>query len=192
MKKLFIILLITNFNLLSVNAQDIQIGAKAGLNLATLQPDLPDPATRTSFHLGGMAEIPISDMFSVQPELLFSIQGVKDESDDDEVIKLNYITLPIMAKYYVMESLSIEGGLQLGFLVSADFEDDGESIDIKDSMKSTDFGVAFGAGYKLDNGVNLGIRYFLGSNVNDDIGDGDQKLTNRVFQISVGYFFNSL
>jgi len=192
MKKLLIVLLITSYGFNTASAQDIQIGAKAGLNLATLQPDLPDPATRTSLHLGGMAEIPINDALSFQPELLYSVQGVKDESDDDEIVKLSYLNIPLMAKYYLMEGLSVEAGLQIGLLLSAELEDDGESDDIKDALKSTDFGVAFGAGYKLENGVNFGLRYILGSDINDEIGDGGEQLKNRVFQISVGYFFNSL
>ncbi|MGI9550310.1 MAG: porin family protein [Aurantibacter sp.] len=191
MKELFTLLLITTVAFAPLNAQDITIGAKAGLNFATLQPDLNDPKSRTSFHLGGMAEIPINEMFSVQPELLYSSQGVKDESDDDEVVRLNYISLPVLAKYYVIEALSIEAGPQFGFLISAEVEDNGETIDIKDDTKSVDVGFAIGAGYKLESGLNFGIRYFLGSDIND-IGEDPEKFKNRVFQISVGYFFTSL
>ena len=168
--------------------QDIQFGAKAGINLATIQPDLNDPATRTSFHLGGMVEISVSDKFSVQPELLYSSQGATDESDDDEVIKLDYISLPILAKYFVVENLSLEAGPQLGYVVSAEVEDDGDTIDLKDDTKSTDIGFALGAGYKLENGLNFGLRYFFGSDVNDIDEDADQ-FKNRVFQLSIGYFF---
>ena len=195
MKNLLAVLLIAGLASISINAQDIsinsqsiQFGAKAGINIATLQPDLNDPASRTSIHLGGMAEIPLMEKFSVQPELLYSAQGVKDESDDDEVIKLSYLTLPIMAKYYVMEGLSVEAGPQIGFLLSAEAEDDGETYDLKDDTKSVDFGFAIGAGYKLETGLNFGLRYFFGSDINDISEDSDQ-FKNRVFQISVGYFF---
>lgn len=171
------------------HAQEIQIGAKAGLNLSTIQPDLPDPATRTSLHLGGVIEIPLSDTFSIQPELLYSSQGAKDKSDDDEVIKLDYLTLPLMAKYYLGDALSVEAGPQFGILLSAQGEDDGETFDLKDNSKSTDLGFALGLGYKLQSGLHFGARYFFGSDINDIDEDSD-KIKNRVFQISVGYFFN--
>ncbi len=168
--------------------QDIRFGAKAGLNLATIQPDLTDAATRTSIHLGGVAEISILEKFSIQPELLYSTQGATDESDDDEVVKLDYISLPILAKYYVAENLSLEAGPQIGFLLNAEVEDNGDTIDIKDNTKSTDIGFALGLAYKLESGLNFGARYFLGSDVNDVDGDSD-KVSNRVFQLSIGYFF---
>ena len=86
MKKLvlFVFALVLPFT--TALGQDIQFGAKAGLNLATIQPDLTDAATRTTFHLGGVAEISILEQFSIQPELLYSAQGATDESDDDEVV----------------------------------------------------------------------------------------------------------
>ncbi len=188
MKKsiLFSVLFVVGF--VTVNAQDLSFGAKAGLNLATLKPDLTDASTRTSFHLGAVAEIGISDKFSVQPELLYSEQGAKDESDDDEVVRTNYLTLPILAKYYLTDGLSLEAGPQIGFLLTAEVEDDGDTIDLKDNTKGTDIGFAFGLGYKMDNGLNFGLRYFLGSDINDVDGDSD-KISNRVFQLSLGYFF---
>jgi hypothetical protein len=189
MKKLIIFAVLVVFGNATGSAQDIVFGAKAGLNLATLQPDLTDPATRISFHFGGMVEIPIMDAFSVQPELLYSGQGVKDKSDDDEVVRLNYLTLPVLAKYYVANNLSIEAGPQFGFLLSAEREDDGETTDIKDISKSTDIGFALGLGYELESGLNFGLRYYFGSDINE-IEEDPNKISNRAFQISLGYFFN--
>ena len=188
MKKLLVLLLITNFGFAPINAQNITIGAKAGLNLSTLQPDLPDPATKTSIHFGGVAEIQLMEMFSLQPELLYSSQGVKDESDDDEVVRLSYLTLPILGKYYIVDGVSIEAGPQIGFLLSAEVEDNGETTDLKEDTKSVDIGLAIGLGYKMDTGLNFALRYYLGSDIND-IGEDPEEFKNRVFQISIGYFF---
>lgn len=171
-----------------VNAQDVNFGAKAGLNVSTLPPGFTE--SRTSFHLGAVAEIVIGDNFSLQPELLYSGQGSKDQddSDDNEIYRVDYLSIPILAKYYVTDALSVEGGPQLGFLLSAEAEDNGETVDIKDTTKSTDFGFALGAGYKLESGLNFGLRYFFGSDVNDIDEDADE-FKNRVFQLSIGYFF---
>ena len=82
--------------------------------------------SKTSFHIGGVVEIPISDSFSVQPELLYSSQGAKAESSfgGDVDFKLSYLNLPIMAKYYVAENFSLEAGPQVGLLLSAKVESD--------------------------------------------------------------------
>lgn len=190
MKKLVLLTVLGLMNYLPGMAQQINFGAKAGLNLATLSEDYdPDVATRTSFHFGAMAEIPLSEMFSIQPELLYSSQGATDDGDDDEEVRLSYITLPVLAKYYVYDGLSIEGGPQLGLLLSGEIEDNGETTDVKDISKSTDFGLAFGLGYKMETGLNFGVRYYFGSDIND-IAESSDKIKNKVFQISVGYFFN--
>ena len=178
----------------------VSFGIKAGVNLADLAgDDIPEEfGNRTSFHIGGVAEFEISKKFSFQPELLYSSQGTKAEEDDYKVtLKMDYLNIPLMAKYYVTEGLSFEVGPQVGFLLSAkekgEFDGDSETEDIKDFMNSVDFGLNFGLGYKLESGINFGARYNLGlSEVFEDVDvdDDDDKSTNGVFQISVGYSFN--
>jgi hypothetical protein len=189
MKKLSLIFTILTITFTTGHTQEYHLGARAGLNFATIQPDLTDPAIRTSIHFGGLIEIPLMDSFSIQPELLFSSQGVKDQSDSDEKITLDYLTIPLLAKYYIWNTLSLEAGPQIGFLLSARREDDGETDDLKDISKAMDIGIAFGLGYKLPGGIILGARYYFGSNINA-IEDNEDRIKNRVFQLSAGYFFN--
>ena len=207
-----ILLLALAFGMYSANAQEISFGAKAGLNLASVSGDETDDLDgRTGFHVGAVAEFSLSEKFSLQPELLYSTQGAKFEETAFEqgvtargeaTVKLDYILLPVMAKYYIAEGLSIEAGPQLGVLVSAETElelsgsADGQTVsiteenDISDEISSIDLGVNFGLGYKLDNGLNFAARYNLGlSNVNDFEGSDDFKNQNSVIQFSVGYSF---
>ena len=189
MRKSILFTMVLSLSLTLSMAQEVKFGGKAGINLATLQPDLNDPESRVAFHLGAVAEISILEAFSIQPELLYSAQGVKDKSDDDEIIKLDYLTVPLLAKYYVSEGFSLEAGPQLGFLLSAKGEDDGDSFDLKDITKSTDIGLALGLGYKMESGLNFAFRYYFGGDVNS-LDDDPDKIKNNVFQFSVGYFFN--
>ncbi len=196
MKKLLIIIAVVLFGFTNVNAQDLNFGAKAGVNFATATGDeTSDFDMRTSFHVGVVAEIVISEKFSFQPELLYSSQGAVDKGTGYEYTgKVDYLNLPLMAKFYVAEGFSLEAGPQIGFLLSAevDWEEDGESgsEDIKDETSGIDFGVNLGLGYKLESGLNFGARYNLGlSNVNDYEGSDDVNQKNAVIQVSVGYFF---
>ncbi len=177
----------------TASAQEVNFGAKAGVNFASIGgDDVGDLDGRTGFHVGVIAEISISEKFSVQPELLYSAQGAK-ESFEGQEIKLNadYLNVPIMAKYYVAEGFSIEAGPQIGFLMSAKAKVGSEEEDLKDSIKGTDFGINFGVGYKMDSGLNFGARYNLGlADINDGEDSGSSKLHNNVIQVSVGYFFN--
>lgn len=68
---------ITVIAMISSNAQ--QFGVKAGLNLASVTGDFTDDFDgRASLHFGVVAEFKISDVFSFQPELIYSSQGAKN------------------------------------------------------------------------------------------------------------------
>ncbi len=195
------------------NAQDIKFGAKTGLNFANVSSE--KASSRMSFHLGAMAEIKLNEQFAIQPELLYSSQGFKvkgvKEQDTmygqevnykgDITAKMTYINVPVMAKYFVMEGVSLEVGPQLGILVGATGSMDNvkadagygtlninpKDEDVKDDFNSIDFGLNFGASYTFNN-IYAGLRYNLGLTdiVKDNRGDA---VKNGVFQLSVGYFF---
>jgi opacity protein-like surface antigen len=180
-----------------VNAQ-VTFGAKAGVNFSDIIGEKVDSFEGlTSFHVRAVAEIQISEKFSVQPELIYSMQG-SDYSEDFEgddfegSVKVNYLNIPLMAKYYVADGFSLEAGPQIGLLVSATDEYEDEEDDIKDFLKSTDFGINFGLGYKLESGLNFTARYNIGLSDNldaDDFETDGAEYKNSVIQFSVGYFF---
>lgn len=191
-----------------VNAQTVQFGAKAGVNFASLGGDeTEDLDGRTGFHLGVLAEIPVTGNFAFQPEVLYSSVGAKSEMSEvymdlayssKEELTLDYISVPLMAKYTVFPGLSLQAGPQIGFLVKAEDkyeismngENESGTEDIKDSMKDIEFALAAGLSYQLPIGVFFNARYTAGlSDIVDDDGDEDYSLHNNVFQLSVGYMF---
>ena len=192
MKKLILFAALAIFVIANSNAQ-VNFGAKAGVNFSYITGDDVDSFSgRTAFHVGFVAEIMISEQFAFQPELLYSAQGSDyDDEDFSGSVQADYLNIPLMAKFYVGEGFSVEAGPQVALLLSAkDDYGDGEE-DIKDFLKSTDFGVNLGLGYKMESGLNFGARYNLGlSNVNDsDDLDAGAEYKNSVIQVSVGYFF---
>src|SRR5690606_20595756 len=98
---------------------------------------------KTGFHVGAVAEIKFNDKFSIQPELLYSAQGTKFPINNSEVkFNIDYINIPIMAKYYIVDGFSVEAGPQVGFLTKAELEGTFDNLtgttDIKDTVKSVD------------------------------------------------------
>ncbi|MDO6760615.1 porin family protein [Tamlana sp. 2_MG-2023] len=183
MKKLLLVIAVVLFGTVNLHAQDFQFGIKGGLNFATITGDNTLKSDMvTAFHVGGMLEIPISEKFSVQPEILFSGAGY---SFEDNITALNYLDIPIIAKYYVTKGLSLEAGPQIGFLLSAKTED----LDVRDAYDNVNLSLATGVGYKLDNGLHFGARYNFGLTSMYNLNDIDDKNTIGVFQLSVGYFF---
>lgn len=189
MKNLYIALFAL-FTTLGVSAQDTTFGLKAGVNFAKIGGDdinSGDVEGLTAYHFGLVAEFGVSESFSVQPELLYSVKGYsfEDFGNSDTDVKLNYISIPVMAKYYIADGVSLEAGPQIGVLVNAKSGDE----DIRDFINGLDYGVALGFGYKFDGGFNVSTRYTLGlSNINDE-NIFNSKNQNNVFQLSVGYLF---
>lgn len=165
----------------TMSAQQVNFGAKAGLNIATLSgDDIDDLGSRTAFHIGLIGEIMLTDKFAVQPEVLYSAQGAKE---GDFTYKLDYVAIPVMAKYFVTPGLSLEAGPQFAFNTLSEIELDGESEDLEE-IEGMDFGLGFGLGYQFMKAF-VQARYNIG--FTEIVEGADAK--NSVFQLSVGYKF---
>ena len=195
MKKSIIALFLLAATVWASDAQELHFGIKGGLNFATIGGDDTDGLDmRTSFHLGALMEIKLNEKFSIQPEALYSGQGTTGKEDGLDIeLKLDYINIPIMAKYYFTEAFNIEAGPQFGFMVSSKAESDGVEVDLDefDLFKDFDFSLGIGAGYKFNPNFFVGARYNIGvSNIYDDSDfDDNSSNQNMVLQISVGYMF---
>lgn len=188
MKKIILLVTIGVLTILGVSAQNIHFGAKGGVNLASL--DIENAAGtingRTSFHLGGVVNIELSENIGIQSELLYSAQGADSNVNGFEsTIKLDYINVPVLLDYKVLDSFSLQAGPQIGFNINAETETDNGTFTIP-SAETIDLALAFGAQYKLEQGIFFQGRYSLG------LTDYVQGLRSRnnVFSLSVGYFFN--
>lgn len=161
--------------LVSANAQSY--GIKAGLNFANLKGDDADGYNGlTSFHVGFVSEFRVFENLALQPELLYSTQGAEI---NDTKYELGYLSVPIMAKFYLNGKLSIQAGPQFGVLVS-------ESDDLSANDTNTfDFGLAGGLEYKIVGGLFVQGRYGVGLS---DISD-NADVKNSVVQLSIGYLF---
>ena len=187
MKKLFCIVATVLLSVLFVGAQQTHFGLKAGVNIASVAIDGGDDYdSKAGLHIGGLAHIHITNHFALQPELVYSMQGGKDE-DPDVKLKLNYINVPLLAQYMTNDGFRLQTGPQLGFLVTAKSKVGDVEVDRDDDLSSLDFSWAFGVGYLFPSGFGLDARYNLGiSNISDD---ESFEAKNRVFQFGVFYQF---
>ncbi|MDR0659553.1 MAG: PorT family protein [Prevotellaceae bacterium] len=181
MKKVLLVVTLMLTIGIVANAQ-LKFGVKAGANISNIAVDADN---KVGFNTGVFGEFKISK-FAIQPEVLFSMQGAKGA---DTKFETSYINIPVMAKYYIIKGLSVEAGPQIGFLTSAKFKPtEGDSEDVKEIMKKTDFAINFGASYELPI-IPVGVfaRYSLGITDlydKDKLGiDGGDLGKNRVFQI---------
>ncbi len=194
---------------MAVNAQ-ITVGARGGLNLSSLRgDDVEDLDGTTGFHFGAFADFGVSDVFSVQPEILLSQKGAEESEGDATLsINLSYLEIPVLAKVRIPTAGQVGGHLLAGPAVSfetgCEVEGSGggvtATVDCDDpefdgglERKSVDFGAMFGGGVSVDVGtvvVTFETRYNLGLIDINDVAEPDAsavKNGNLMFSLAVGF-----
>ncbi|MFD1096193.1 porin family protein [Salegentibacter chungangensis] len=201
MKKTFLVLAVAIFGFsMSASAQEYwNFGIKGGVNFSNMTSDgFEDNNSRTGFNVGLLAEIPVSDRFSVQPEVLYSTQGTEatrvfaGERYNGEY-QVDYVQVPLIAKIYLIDGLALEAGPSFNFAVNEeyDFENGGLDLETEPEMASTfEFGGALGASYKFNNGFFLSGRYTQGfTDAFDSDNWDDDAVKNNGIQLGVGLIF---
>jgi len=213
MKKIVLCILFTIITTQFVSAQDkVYYGAKVGGNISHFFYQGEDKSfndrskMKLASHFGAFAEIILNDYYAIQPELLFSTKGARfsksDENDYQSAYVLKYLSLPVIAKYYVTKSFSIEAGPQFAYLLSAkdvirddeyqtNYGEEAAVIEMKDDLTTLDIGIVVGTGYVFDTGLYLSARYNVGiNNTYKSFTGFDDHLQNGTIQFSIGYSLN--
>lgn len=165
----------------------VALGLKAGVNLSKLNTDDAETNTDniTGFHGGAFALFKLTKI-GIQPEFLFSQQGSKIDDVDlgKEDLKMSYVTIPVMLKFYLAAGFNIQAGPQFGFLNSAELK--GVS-NVEDGLKSSDVSANVGLAWDAPFGLVFDARYNIGLSDINDGSDIDGEIKSGVFQFSLGY-----
>lgn len=157
--------------LLSFSAKAQYFGIKGGLNFSNLNVDnVSDKNMRSGYHFGAYANLPITQGFSIQPEVLYSTKGNKANYkfgpiSEDVTTKLNYIDVPILAVIRLGDMAQLEVGPYFGLLVNSKLKYEGafegsDDLD-NDAFKTLDYGIAAGFAVNLSF-LQIGARYNYG------------------------------
>lgn len=220
MKKLLLVASVVLMGV-DINAQEFRFGPKAGFAMSTMKIDDKQDdlgarkmSPKYTFYVGGMAEYKINDNFGLQAEVLYSPLGAKEKIDgidagvvfvgEQTKVELGTILVPVSAKYFFTENISVAAGANFGVILTAkqktvigsdfinvgvvDEENNSGEIDIKKDIKKLNIAPFVGVEYMLENGLFFDARYSLGvSNLSNDGSGG--KVTNSFAQIGVGFKF---
>jgi hypothetical protein len=191
---------------LAVAQSTARVGIKGGFNVSNLYvDDVDDENPRIGFHAGVYGQIFSSDVFAIQPEILFSTKGSRGEysegfgpftADGDIKFNLNYLELPVLAVFKLGDAAEIHVGPYFSYLLSANVDVDGdidgyEDLE-RDNFNAWDYGIAAGVGFNLGN-AQIGARYNYGLQklANSDGADavlGDSK--NSCAQVYISFNLN--
>ncbi len=185
----------------------MQIGPRAGLNIANLGGDDADELvgqsldSKTGFNVGIFFMYQFSNMFAIQPEAYYSMKGATyKESGGELTVTLDYFEVPLLLKLIIpLEGSNIRpsifAGPAIGFnttsKIKVEFDGESEEVDMKDDTKSTDFSLVFGGGIGFMVGKNelgVDIRYILGLSTIDNSSDAfDLKNSAINFNVYFGF-----
>ena len=170
MRKIALLIALTIFGLTQANAQNF--GFKGGYNYSSFNGDVAKDNTLkglSGFYVGALLELPLGDVISLQPEVIYSRQGAAWEQKNilgefKKDLKLDYLNIPVMAKVN-LGPLFLQGGVQFGFLVdkpevsyTRGAQRVTEKVD-KDAYAAFDFGVGAGLGVNLSQHFFVEARY---------------------------------
>ena len=162
---------------------------------------------RTGFYAGGFANIPVSDLISVEPGVYYSQKGYQLQGDlnlkGTEFLGVNakaqlntsYIDIPVVVKAN-LNGFQVFAGPQVSYLTRADlrttagalgFNVVDQKMDATSQMNRWDAGVTGGLGYQFSNGLQINASYDHGlSKVNSG---KNLESYNRAFKVGVGLTF---
>ena len=183
----------------------MRVGVIGGYNMASFWGDDADDAdSRSGFDIGGLVQIPMGDMITIQPEVHYSQRGA---SFEEEVLgetfeveyALDYIHVPILFKAGLPLAegfdFDFQFGPSLGFNMGCDLEpEEGDSVECEDAgfdVKGFDYGIIAGGSFAWAAGpgdVLVDVRYDLGLTSIIDEEDADD-IKNSALQFLVGYAF---
>ncbi len=183
---------------------EVRVGLKAVLALAVMYGgSSSDWDGRTGGTFGVFLRWLVSESFTIQPEIIYTMKGVEYSEDYQGsslkiTLEMNYLEIPILAKYALPVEWAVKphifAGPYLGIKIGDDLKASykGQSTSIPESvadLKDYEFGFALGVGFDYFLGtsglINLDIRY--GPALTGAFGGGDEK--NSVWAVTVGYVF---
>lgn len=212
-----------------VNAQEkteqkstapITFGVKGGMNISSLTDGNEDAyfnyerKAKIGFNAGVFANIPVSDKFSIQPEVMYNGLGSKIEStiffdipsarmNGKETLSLSYLSIPLMFQYNIIPDLYVEAGPEFGFLLGGRSKNELTQTSNLDGTSSTqsysgkiamymfnkfNFGIGLGAGYYFTQNLAVTARFTAGITDVYKLNNGDA-VRNNALQIGLAYKF---
>ena len=196
----------------SVKAQDKNYpsaGLKGGLNLSSVINNGEDDNNLSlGFHAGVYDKIPVNEVFAFQPELLYSMKGVKINYDESSFaegssnMRLHYIDLPLKLVFNLSDNLELQVGPYVGYLIGANVQTDAEVLNYfdidsdeeldRENFNPIDYGLTAGLAFDFD-AYFIGLDYNLGLNPVAKSGESSEEIfndaMNSTLQMSIGLRF---
>jgi hypothetical protein len=170
-------------------AQGLAFGVKCGMNFSrTVGIPEGDIRVLPATHSGVFIEYRTREWFGIQTEVVCSRQGtIYDIPSFRFIIYQDYINVPVLAKYYVQDNLSVDIGPQFGFRVKDGVRETTGSLQVETPVKDLDFSIGMGLSFTVFGYFDLTARYNFGlTDVYTNMAGTNR---DKVLQFALGYRF---
>ena len=188
MKKLLLLCAAAIVSLGTLSAQGWAWGPKVGATFATAN-GIPDAKILPGVSAGLFFESIACNWFVIESDLLFSMQGFKVDSSDttaDASVRLNYISMPVLGKYYLIDGLNLQMGASFDYLIHTGAKVDDVEVDMDGDFNRFNIQLLAGLAYDFDFGMVLEGRYRYGLT---PLTPEAEDVYSGMLQISVGWRF---
>ncbi|MBE5032726.1 porin family protein [Gallalistipes aquisgranensis] len=175
---------------LCANAQPWGFGPKVGASFSTVN-GVEGAKMRAGVVAGVFADRMINDWLSVEADLLYAMNGFRVHGDNGVKSKINldYIYMPVVAKFYLTDGLNFQLGARFGYLVTSKEDvDGGDKYTIRDAINRYDVDLLAGLAYDFDFGMIIEGRYNIGATKMLRVASANP-MTNGALEFSVGWRF---
>ncbi|MBA7529076.1 hypothetical protein ES705_21268 [subsurface metagenome] len=159
MKKLFLLLIL--FIPLSLNAQRFQGGLMIGMNVSQIDGDNWSGYNKAGLVGGAYVFTEFKDRWGAQLEIRYSAKGSASPKNYVPKIKfrLQYIEIPLLAKFEVIENLDLQAGISFGYLFSAARDDGDGYVKFEEVPNRMETALCVGINYSFFDRFDLNVRY---------------------------------
>jgi len=170
----------------------VKLGPLLQLNYATVNGDIQESTFKTGFGAGFGADFRLDEKLIIEPSLIYSSQNTSFTTDTigELNLKLDYLCLPIMIKFFANENFNLQIGFQSAFLTSQEIKRNNNKLSPEKKLNNFDYGLSFGCGYYLTDNLHINIRYYVAMADLNKKSIPIKTLYNRVFNLNLNYYFN--
>ena len=181
------LLLIALVACIAVQAQGIQFGPRLGVSFTNVSINGFKADGLTRLHAGVFVAVPVANRIEIESGAIYSQQGTYQTGQLKGRSALEYLNIPVLGRYKLLDALAVYAGPQIGIGLSSSFkaESNGRVYPVTGVIDPIDVTLLFGADYEVYQGISAGARYFF--SLGDMHGDDNKVGKNYVFQLSLAY-----